>query len=523
MSDTTRQFKRQLPRNLLLNILGFVINVGIGLMLVPYLVNHLGKAAYGLIPIACLLTQYIGIITYSISSAINRYLTIALNKKDYRDANSIVSTAIFSFLGISLLQVPVFIAAVYYANELFNIPAELYRDAQVLLALSFVAFIINLIGSVFSVGIYAHNRIDIFRYIEIGGQVFRFSGIALMFYIFGAKLWCVGVVDGSVSVLRLLLYAFFNKHFEPELSIGWRYFDRRKIKKLTSMSWWLLINQVGALLLSGAELWVCNRLLGPVAAGEYAVLLKLSVLLRRCGGLFAGLVGPMVLIYYAKKEYEALIRLVCLAMRLFCLLLTIPIVLICVFAKEILGYWINPEFSALSVILAVMLIHLVVNIGVYPLFALQPAFNRVRVPGSVTLASGIASVLLTILLVTKCDLGLIGIAMASAIVLTCKNAFFTPLYAAHILGVHRLTFIKAMAPSLAFGGLFYGFCGAIRLIVPIQNKLTLVGLCCGLAIMGLVIMWLFIITREQKQLLFEVVPIKGQIKKAWPSCVKKEC
>lgn len=48
-SDTTAQFKTQLPRNLILQILSFVTHIAIGIVLTPYLVRHLGRAAYGLV------------------------------------------------------------------------------------------------------------------------------------------------------------------------------------------------------------------------------------------------------------------------------------------------------------------------------------------------------------------------------------------------------------------------------------------------------------------------------------------
>jgi len=56
MTNTTREFKRQLPVNATFQSMAFLIRVGVGIWLVPYLVDHLGTAAYGLIPIAALMT-----------------------------------------------------------------------------------------------------------------------------------------------------------------------------------------------------------------------------------------------------------------------------------------------------------------------------------------------------------------------------------------------------------------------------------------------------------------------------------
>ena len=185
MTDTTAQFKAQLPRNLSLQVLAFIVSVGIGIWLVPYLVGHLGRAAYGLIPIAGAMTQYVSLISHNISVSVNRFLTIALQRNDAEEANRVFNTAFFSYLGIAAIQIPIFALIIYYANTIFTIPAELYRDAILLLACSATAFLINLLSSVFAVPIYANNRLDISRSIDIARQVLRVVGVVTLFVAFG--------------------------------------------------------------------------------------------------------------------------------------------------------------------------------------------------------------------------------------------------------------------------------------------------------------------------------------------------
>ena len=50
--NISRNFADQLPRNLLANIVYFLVNVVIGIFLVPCVVSNLWIAAYGLIPLA---------------------------------------------------------------------------------------------------------------------------------------------------------------------------------------------------------------------------------------------------------------------------------------------------------------------------------------------------------------------------------------------------------------------------------------------------------------------------------------
>ena len=71
-AKTETGFAQQLPKNLIANILYFLINVAIGLYLVPYFISTLGVAAYGLIPLATSFTGYVGILVQSINTAVTR-------------------------------------------------------------------------------------------------------------------------------------------------------------------------------------------------------------------------------------------------------------------------------------------------------------------------------------------------------------------------------------------------------------------------------------------------------------------
>ncbi len=100
-------------------MLSFGTQVAIGIWLVPYLIHHLGRSAYGFVPLAGLMTQYASLISQSISSAVNRFLTIALQQNDTEEANRVFNTAFFSYLAIAVVQIPFFGCIIYYANTIF--------------------------------------------------------------------------------------------------------------------------------------------------------------------------------------------------------------------------------------------------------------------------------------------------------------------------------------------------------------------------------------------------------------------
>ena len=66
----------QTRKNLYTNIANLVVNIVVGIYYTPYLVNQLGLAAYGIIPLTLIVNQYISVLTGSLTSALSRFYTI---------------------------------------------------------------------------------------------------------------------------------------------------------------------------------------------------------------------------------------------------------------------------------------------------------------------------------------------------------------------------------------------------------------------------------------------------------------
>ena len=131
------------------------------------------------------------------------------------------------------------------------------------------------------------------------------------------------------------------------------------------------------------------------------------------------------------------------------LLLALPIGLICGLSQPLLSVWLGPRFVPFAPLMSLMTVHLCVNLAYHPLLNVPMATNHVRTPGLVQIVFGFFNLLLALVMAGPMHLGLYGIAGASAIVLTLKNAVFTPIYAAHVLKKPASTFMQEALPMMA--------------------------------------------------------------------------
>lgn len=461
-SETNKKFASQLPRNLAANIGYFLVNIVIGLLLVPYFIDTLGVAAYGLIPLATSVTGYVAIVIHSLNTSVSRFLTVDLRRGDFGAANRTFNTSFFGLTAVIALMIPVAVVVAYFLPSIFNVPAGQESGTQLLFLGVCAAFFIRAWSGNFTVQLFAYNRLDLQNIVNISNVLVQVGLIVLFFTLFGPSLVLVGLAYLGGAVVSSCISIIFAKRVCPNLRVSLHSFDRRRVKSLCGMGWWVVVNQIGSLLFLQVDLIVVNMIFGADAGGEYAIALQWVVLLRAVAGTLSGVLTPMVLTYYAQNRTETLIRVTKSAVKFMGLAMALPIGLVCGFAPQLLTIWVGSEFAYLAPLLILLTCHLIINLAVLPLFAINVAYNRVRVPGIVTLFMGIGNFALAVGLSLLTGWGYYGVAAAGAIVLTLKNTIFIPWYATRVLGVDAHTFTRSMVPGIGafimivFAALIFG-------------------------------------------------------------------
>lgn len=143
-----------------------------------------------------------------------------------------------------------------------------------------------------------------------------------------------------------------------------------------------------------------------------------------------------------------------------------------------------------------------------PLSAINVAYNKVRIPGIVTFFMGIGNFLLAVMIPYLAGWNYYGVALAGAIVLTLKNAFFTPWYATKILGISKTTFLNSMIPGVFAMIMTAGASNMMAHYLNIQEVVSLVF--CGLIITAayMYVLWGFCLKQTEKKIVESFMPLK---------------
>lgn len=464
---------KQIIINILFNVLNFCVNVILGIALTPYLIKHMGIMAYGMIPLAMFITSYVGVLTQSLTASVNKYLIGALQRKDNDEANVIFNTALVLMLILIGFASIVFTWPILHIDIFISIPSELISETINLFFCVLFGFFISLISSVFSVSMYSNNRIDLMQLANIIKNIVKLISILTFFYYGRNQLSSIGYSIIISEFVALLIYIIMTQKLTPDISLRLGLFDLAIVKKLSGLGGWLIVDQVGVILLSKLDLLVVNKTFGSSYGGKYSIITQFSDLLRAMASLIGGVLGPVMMILHSKNDYIQMATLTKIFMKAMSLTMAIPVIVLCVFSKEIIELWVGPKYNDIAYLMWFIVFPLIINLGAMPLFSINIAMNKVKIPSISNVVFGIFGLCTSLYLVNTVNLGIAGVAIGFILATTLKNSFFTPLYAAYIMQLPKMTFLVVHIKTLLFTLLFTVFLFVIKNYVEVTGMYLL--------------------------------------------------
>lgn len=500
------KFTQRFSANLISNIIYFALNIAIGLMLVPFFLDNLGTAAYGLIPLATSITSYITLIIDSLNTSISRFLTIDLQRANVKRANETFNTALFGTLGVILLLIPFALAAAWYAPVFFNIGDQSTTDVFLLFALIFSSVLIRAWSSNFMVILFAYNRLDLRNYVNCTNLFMQLILVVTLFLYLGPSLVLVGLSYTGGAVAAFVMAFILSKRTCSYLKISPASFVRSRLREIGGMSTWVLINGVGLLLNTQIALIIVNKLFGEVAGTEYSLAAVWSNLLISIATLITNLFTPMIYSYYAKQDREGLIHFTSMTIKTVGLFMALPIALVCIFSPQLLTIWVGAEFAHLAPLIWICVAPVILQIMVSCISPITVAYNRVRSLVFLTLPMGLLNIILALLLPYIFDIGMYGVALAGLISLLLRYGVINPLFIASVIQIPVFTYLKNMMYGI--GGLLVLSVAGITLlsVVTISTLTMLILVGCGITAAYLLLVLNFVLHPEEREMIRSCLP-----------------
>jgi O-antigen/teichoic acid export membrane protein len=500
-------FKKEFSRNLFSNSLFFVINIFIGLLIVPFYIDKLGLAAYGIIPLATSFSSYMMLVLDSLNGAISRFLTIRIQRSDLPGASRIFNTSLFTIIGLVAVSAPVVVIVAWFIPDLFMVSGIERTSVFVLFVLIFASSLINGLQSPFSAVFYSLNKIYYSNYIGVFRTLTSTAIIVTLLLVANPSVYYVGLAYFLAAVFSLFLTITLSRQVYDKIHISVTHFSKEQFYEIITLTKWILVDQIGTLLLLQLSLIMVNIKFGTAEGGEYAIVLLLFNLVWGITGLVLTVLNPMYYTYYARGLYESMQNLSVVSVKFVGLVMALPIALICVFSPQLLTIWVGGRFAHLSTLVWIFLFPLTMIVAFRPLILNCAALNKVRVPAVYTIIAGILNLILAVILTSVFDLGVYGITLAFIFALSIRGIVFIPWYAAKIQEVPALMFYRPIVPSVLAFLVLVTIGLSVVSVFAIPASILYIGLISGaISLVYLIIVNRIILTRTDRELIRSILP-----------------
>lgn len=499
--------KKRLVINLTAQLIFIFVSLGINFILIPYIVSHVGKAAYSYVKISSDFVSYAQIFVSALNTMASRFITINIHQDNYKDANKYFSSVFFANIIVSGALILPSVALILFLDNIIKIDPSLLSDVKLLFLFVFLNFFISIITSIFSVAPYATDRLDLLAIKTIQTEIIRALILLVSYIFFQPYLWYIGFA--SVVCTLYLGYANrkFTKQLLPNIKINTNYFDVKKIWELVSLGLWNSITRLGQVLLEQLDVLISNIFISGDAGGLLAIAKTLpSMITNQLMGNIIGIFNPQITIAYAKGDMEELVKVIKSCNRMLIFLLSIPLAFLTVYGLEFYRLWLPNENARELYQLTILIIGtLYVSMSIQVLYHVFIITKKVKENSLIMLLSGVLTTLIVFILLKNTNWGIYAVAGVSTVIGLIRNLTFTPMYAAKSLGVKWYRFYSDIGLGFVSIGSIVVLGMLSKQIVAIDSyfSLFLIGIPTG--VVAVILNYFIILTRNERAIILDKV------------------
>ena len=504
--------KKRMAINMISQFLSFAIGLGISFVLTRHIARLVGKDVYGFVGLANTFTSYVTVFTVAITSMLDRYITIAYQKKEYDKASSYFSSVVITNSVLSIILAVPAAGMIIFIDKLFNVPVNHVSDVKLLWVFIFANFLFGLSTGGFSASTYATNRLDMSAKRTVEANSIKAAILIIAYAFFTPKIWYMGLaffVCGMYSIITNIRYC---KILTPEIKLGKKYYKFKSVGELVGTGIWSSFNQLTQTLINGLDLVFANKFLGALEMSLMSYSKTVPVQILSLIGMVANVFGPKMTILYAEGDMERFKKNVNSSLKLSGFICSVPILGFIVFGEPFFRLWLTmltPEELRLTQLLSILtLLPTMFSVYIYPLYTVNSITRKLKIPVMVSFGIGVVNVILVPILLQYTSLGLIAIKTVSSVLLTSRVLFFVPLYAAYSLKMKWNTFYPPLIRGSISAAVLLVLFSFVNKSIYINSwtMLFVVAMLCG--VFGYVVNYFILLSKEEKDVVHGVVARK---------------
>lgn len=377
MTDYSENNKRIAKNTLLLYGRMFLMMI-IGLYTSRVVLNALGVEDYGIYNVVGGVVTLFTILSGSLSSAIQRFITYEMGTGDKERLKKVFSTSInVQIVLIVIITILLETVGLWFLNYKMVIPDDRMLAANWLFQFSVVTFAINLWSIPYNAEIIAHEQMSAFAYISIFEATSKLIIAFLILYEPFDRLIYYGLLVLMVSIIVRFLYSWYcSRHFE-ECHYTFIY-DKDLLKSMFGFSGWNFIGAASAVLRDQGGNILLNLFIGPAINAAHGVAMTVSNTIHGFTINFMMSINPQITKNYAAGNHDYMFKLIFQGARLSFYILFLIALPIIVTAPFLLKIWLGTVPAHAANFTRLAIIFILSECLASPLITAMLATGRIR-------------------------------------------------------------------------------------------------------------------------------------------------
>jgi O-antigen/teichoic acid export membrane protein len=346
MPDHSSPGGRLLARNAVLNFSGQVIPLGVAFLVIPSLVRGLGTDRFGVLTFVWMVIGYFSLFDLGLGRATTKFVAETLAKGEKENLRSLVWTSFVFHLLLGILG-GLLLAALtpLLTGHLLKIPPRISEEARQTFFLVSLCVPLILVSSVMRGVLEAGQRFDLITRVQVPAGslmiILPFAGVVL-----GLRLPGIALLLIAARLAVASTYFFLCRRVFPVLREGFSY-NPSYLRPLFSFGGWLTVSNIVGPFLTYLDRFMIGSLISMAAVAYYTAPYEILIRLMVFPTSLAMVLFP-AFSSIGTTSKELIGRLYSRAIK-YLLLLMGPIVLIMIlFAGQILRLWLGPDFAEKS-------------------------------------------------------------------------------------------------------------------------------------------------------------------------------
>jgi len=430
--------KSKIIKNTISNYANKITAIVIHLIMLPFIVFHIGAVDYGIYLFIGAITGYFGLLDLGVGTSTIKYIAEHVAKKDDKKVSETFNTSFFFFLLIGIIvSVSLLLVGEFLVGAL-GLSPDLYWKGKAIVYLTAIGTLFAWCLGTFKYVLGGLQRYDILAAITISTNLAT-AGVTVAVLLMGygiVEMVFWGVIIGNIG---WVLATYFVIKLIPYLKIRMKYLRKQTMKQIFAFSSVVFIISLCGMIMIQTDRVLVGIFVSMGAVTLYAVAATLHGIIRNISSLAGSALLPAATELEALKEKEKLKKLILKGGKYKSALILPFLAFIIIMAKPIIEVWMGLGFVSVAIITQVFVSYWFLATMGGVLGTVLLATEKYKLILWFTISITVANFIISLILVQK--FGVIGVVLGTAIPYPFIYPFML-IYALKILDVNWKKYLR---------------------------------------------------------------------------------